>query len=69
MAETNKLLKKIIKNKKLIKTNNSQYVIIPSTWISALGWNKKKLIMAINPINEEIIIRAKEDVIYGEEAN
>jgi len=69
MDNKDKLLKKILKNKKLIKSNQSQYIIVPNTWINMLGWQGKKLVMAVNPINEEIIIRKMEEIEYGTEVS
>ncbi len=59
-----KLIKTILKQKKLQQISQETYgLIIPGSWLRAMGWNRQIIFnMEFHPLNKEIIIRQSEEI-------
>ncbi len=53
--------KAVVKIKRLQKIGNSKAIIIPSSWIKMMNWEKDKFRIAIHPEEKSMIITQVEE--------
>ena len=62
MDKKDNLTKRIVKLKKMFKANESRQIIIPKSFMNALGWEgTDRVEMILDIVNDGIVIRKFED--------
>jgi hypothetical protein len=67
MENENLLIKKVVKYKKLQKVSHSSAIIMPKSWLIAMGWNQQtKFVMELHPLRKEFIVtEVKDEEVSG----
>ncbi len=64
MEKEGKLIQTILKRKKLQQVSQESLgIIIPGSWIRAMGWTRQTVFnLEFHPLDKEIIVRQNEEI-------